>query len=82
VSSNYGDDDADVTNNTIIVVNLCENSFLRERLHCEEALVSSACGDEAGNFAFTIGKLYTEKISTRHGCEITRDTSYNSNIID
>jgi len=58
-----------------VLVFVCK-SFLRERLHCEEALVTSACGDDAGKFAFTMLKLYTERISTRHGCDITRDTSY------
>lgn len=55
-----------------------ECHFLRERLHCEEALVTSACGDAAGNFAFTMLKLHTERISSRHGCDITRDTSYHA----
>ena len=57
-----------------------QNSFLRERLHCEEALVSSACGDEAGNLAFMLRKLYTERISIRHGCDITRDTTYHGRL--
>jgi len=38
--------------------------------------VTSACGDDPGKFAFTIRKLFTERISARHGCDITRDTSY------
>jgi len=62
-----------------LFVLMCTLSFLRERLHCEEALVSSACGDDAGKFAFTMRKLYTERIFTRHGCDITRDTNYDGN---
>ena len=57
---------------------LCE-SFLRERLHCEEALVSSGCGDEAGKLAFLMRKLYAERISIRHGCAITREPNYDGN---
>jgi len=41
--------------------------------------VSSACGDEAGKFAFTMRKLYTERVADRHGCDITRDTNYDGN---
>jgi len=33
-----------------------KNIFVRERLHREETLVSSACGDEGGKFAFTMRK--------------------------
>jgi hypothetical protein len=51
-------------------------SFLRERLHCKEALVSSACGAEAGTFAFAVVKTATEKLSMRLGCKITRDQNY------
>jgi len=41
--------------------------------------VTSACGDEAGKLAFTMRKLYTERISMRHGCDITRDANYDGN---
>jgi len=41
--------------------------------------VTSACGDKAGQFAFTMLGLYTERISARHGCDIARDTSYHGN---
>jgi len=55
-------------------------SFLRERIHCKEALVSSACGVEAGHFAYSVVKLATEKQSTRHGCKITLERDYSGMI--
>ena len=50
------------------------NSFTRQNVRCKQALVSSSCGKEAGDFAFYVAKL----IDIRHAkrCDMNVDDEY------
>ncbi len=40
-------------------------------MHCKEALVRGACGDEAGLFAFHVAKLAVKLATRKHSCTLS-----------
>ncbi|ELU10939.1 hypothetical protein CAPTEDRAFT_222507 [Capitella teleta] len=50
--------------------------FLHEHIWCRQNLVSSACGTNAGLFAFHVMKLFHEKKLRREKCELRKDHGF------
>jgi hypothetical protein len=50
--------------------------FLHENIRCKESLITSACGNRTGSFAFHVSRVLENNAIAKHRCQIRRTGPY------
>ena len=51
-------------------------SFLREAINCKDALITSQCGSETGQFAYHLLRLSNDDFVVKNRCHLPRNPTY------